>query len=255
MTDNTKRAPGVQLSSFTIAHRRILAGLTWLLVLTSLAGAITAVASESPVLGQSWGPNQSGYGERAPKRVFNGGDPTGLLQSIHWRSWGRKRAVGFGVGSFTWPGYSVADGIMAKAKIIVYRFGQCSGQPSYNAVQWFFPEYGQHFHPNVYIDACNGDYHGFSTRSRECGEVTLARQNLYALDIYTSRMPCGAARRVIKGSARRISHVTFSGHSGKFKYGKYYCGSEGWGEGSPPVLFSCAADLRSFSVDIYPPAD
>jgi hypothetical protein len=45
--------------------------------------------SAQPVLGRSWGvapQYQHGYGEVRPTQIDNGGDPTGLVDNVQWRS-------------------------------------------------------------------------------------------------------------------------------------------------------------------------
>jgi len=64
--------------------------------LALLAFTAFAAAKPAPRLGRKWGPSQSGYGQVRPSKVFNGGDPTGLVERIHWSGWGRSRATGRG---------------------------------------------------------------------------------------------------------------------------------------------------------------
>jgi hypothetical protein len=30
---------------------------------------------------------------------------------------------------------------------------------AYNAIEWFYPEYGQHFEGDQYVNACTGTFH------------------------------------------------------------------------------------------------
>ena len=41
-------------------------------------------------------PNGEGWGIQRPSRIFNGGDPSGLVTGIRWRDWGRRIAIGWG---------------------------------------------------------------------------------------------------------------------------------------------------------------
>jgi hypothetical protein len=34
-----------------------------------------------------------------------------------------------------------------------------SGGYAYNAIEWFYPEYGQHFEGDQYVNACTGKFH------------------------------------------------------------------------------------------------
>ena len=42
------------------------------------------------------GRNGVGWGTYRPREIFNGGDPSGLVQTITWRSWGKPEAYGNG---------------------------------------------------------------------------------------------------------------------------------------------------------------
>jgi hypothetical protein len=39
-----------------------------------------------------------------PHKLFNGGDPSGLVTHIHWVSWGGKTAIGYGLNPIFKPG-------------------------------------------------------------------------------------------------------------------------------------------------------
>lgn len=57
-------------------------------------------ARRAPVLGQKghMGPYGKGWGKVRPKRIFNGGVPSGLIQRIRWTGWGGRTAKGTGRG-------------------------------------------------------------------------------------------------------------------------------------------------------------
>jgi hypothetical protein len=125
----------------------------WSLVtLVVLAGTVcqplTALASSEPILAGPWSLNQEGYGHAKPSTVFNGGDPTGLVEHIEWLTWGGPRAVGVGSGFYVAPNQIVAEGHRAAAVIVAFHLGRCHGRSAYNAVQWYFPEHGEHFKPH-----------------------------------------------------------------------------------------------------------
>jgi hypothetical protein len=94
-----------------------------------------------------------------PTTVFNGGDPTGLVSGIRWSSWGGAQAIGTGRSDYVGPHQSVAAGSQEPARIVAFRLGICRGRRAYDAVEWYFPEHGQHFSPGSYIDACTGGYY------------------------------------------------------------------------------------------------
>jgi hypothetical protein len=39
-----------------------------------------------------------------PRTIFNGGDPSGCIGTIHWATWGGKFAIGYGLTSIFRPG-------------------------------------------------------------------------------------------------------------------------------------------------------
>jgi hypothetical protein len=49
-------------------------------------GSAGGAASALPRLGKATSQYQRGYGKVRPRTIFNGGDPTGLVRHIHWRS-------------------------------------------------------------------------------------------------------------------------------------------------------------------------
>lgn len=205
-----------------------------------------AVRDETPTLGQTWGTNQLGYGAPHPATIFNGGDPTGEVHHIDWRRWGSKRAVGWGTGFFVWPGFSVANGQPARARVVAFNLGSCGGRRAYESLVWFFPKYGQKFHRQTAIDACTGHRRSFS-RSRDCRDVSVTPY-VRAEEITSFNLKCRAARHLIASSYGAFRRYTYDG--GRYRHGKYYCGTEGYGELSPPVLYRCARDLRSVSFAI-----
>jgi hypothetical protein len=58
----------------------------------------TAVARAQPVLGSESfaGTNGIGWGTYKPREIFNGGDPSGMIQAISWSTWGKAQTYGFG---------------------------------------------------------------------------------------------------------------------------------------------------------------
>ena len=125
----------------------------------SAAGAASAVAAGEPILAGPWGTGQQGYGHAKPSRIFNGGDPTGLVTDIHWLTWGQARAIGTGSAEWVGPNEDVAEGHAEQTRIVLFQLGQCHGRPAYDAIEWYFPQHGQHFNPRQYINACTGTYY------------------------------------------------------------------------------------------------
>jgi hypothetical protein len=127
----------------------------------ALAGCTNAQASASaPVLGQLTGvfAHGQGFGQVKPVKIFNGGDPTGLVTKIVWKSWGGPKATGTGVSEYVGPGQSVATGTSAPVRVVAFHLGTCGGKRMYRAVEWYFPQHGQTFDPAHYENICTGSY-------------------------------------------------------------------------------------------------
>jgi hypothetical protein len=114
----------------------------------------------APALGRLAGVFSSGagFGQVKPSRIFNGGDPTGLLTRITWQSWGGATATGTGTGEYVGSSQSVATGTQEQATVVAFSLGTCGGRLMYRAVEWYFPQHGQAFQPGHYEDICTGTY-------------------------------------------------------------------------------------------------
>ena len=124
------------------------------------AAAPAPATAAVPVLGQLTGifARGQGFGQVRPARIFNGGDPTGLVTAIIWRSWGGSSATGTGMSDYVGPGQTVAGGSRERATVVAFNLGTCHGRLMYQAVEWYFPEHGQAFSPNQYENICAGRY-------------------------------------------------------------------------------------------------
>jgi hypothetical protein len=116
-------------------------------------------APPTPLLGLSWAPNQEGYGQVRPGRVYMGGDPTGLFTDVRWHSWGGAMATADATGIYA-PG-TVADGKPEPVRLVAFKLGYCRGTYAYQAMASYFPRIGESFSPKKYINICTGDYVGF----------------------------------------------------------------------------------------------
>jgi hypothetical protein len=130
----------------------------------SLTGLSTAAAARMvPVLGSKHyepGPYDRGFGTAHPKRVFNGGDPSGLITHITWKHWGSTRADGWGKNAIFKPGggyYRKLVRIQLRAKDL----GHCSPH-SHLAYQRL--RYREPRRPGGPL----GKWHSWSGRSRIC---------------------------------------------------------------------------------------
>ena len=113
-----------------------------------------------PVLGRPAGDftHGAGFGQVKPAKIFNGGDPTGLLTHITWKSWGGADAVGTGKTDYVGPGQSVAAGKEEQATVEAFKLGKCHRKLMYKAVEWYFPQHGQSFSASHYENICKGTY-------------------------------------------------------------------------------------------------
>jgi hypothetical protein len=128
---------------------------------TSAATGTLTATKALPTLGRVWGPGgQKGYGTVRPSTVYNGGDPTGLVEHITWSSWGGPRATGTGGSYYDPPNKPVYQSTLQHVTIVAFDLGTCGGHPAYLAVEWYYPQHGQKFNPTTYINDCTGKYVG-----------------------------------------------------------------------------------------------
>ena len=110
------------------ATRSTLAGLLGLVLLSGVllapgaAGGSTSVVLGSATVAQ---PDGEGWGTSRPRRLFNGGDPSGLVTEIWWTSWGGSTAIGYGLNSIFKPagGYYTQPVIK---ELRAQKLGKCS---------------------------------------------------------------------------------------------------------------------------------
>jgi hypothetical protein len=122
-----------------------------------------ATPATPPTLGQPAGVfahGSSGFGQVKPAKIFNGGDPTGLVTNVVWSSWGGAQATATGTSDYVGPNQSVAQGTEQTATVVAFNLGTCDGKLMYQAVEWYFPQHGQAFNPNQYENICTGTYVG-----------------------------------------------------------------------------------------------
>jgi len=64
-------------------------------------GSVVGAAGRAPVLGSKTYEQlggATGWGALKPREIFNGGDPSGQVGSLSWKSWGSPVALGTGKG-------------------------------------------------------------------------------------------------------------------------------------------------------------
>ena len=121
----------------------------------------TPPPAAAPTLGQPAGDfahGSSGFGQVKPAKIFNGGDPTGLVTNVDWSSWGGAQATATGSSEYVGPNQSVAQGTQETATVVAFNLGTCDGKLMYQAVEWYFPQHGQSFNPHHYENICTGSY-------------------------------------------------------------------------------------------------
>jgi hypothetical protein len=124
-------------------------------------GSTSSQPAAVPTLGRPAGlfaHGGEGFGKVRPTTIFNGGDPTGLVSHVSWRSWGGARATGTGKSDYVGPNQIVAQGTQESATVVAFNLGTCHGKLMYRAVEWYFPQHGQRFDPHRYENICNGSY-------------------------------------------------------------------------------------------------
>jgi hypothetical protein len=123
--------------------------------------ASTVPQSAVPTLGRLAGDFAQagkGFGQVEPSEIFNGGDPTGLLTHVVWKTWGAPDAVGTATSDYVGPNQNVSAGTEEPATVVAFNLGTCAGKLMYQAVEWYFPQHGQVFNPNHYENICTGTY-------------------------------------------------------------------------------------------------
>jgi hypothetical protein len=120
----------------------------------------TAPTRDVAVLGRIYGDNLQGLGEVRPDFIDFGGDPTSVAQNVRWRTWGGSHARALGEAEWVGSNQDVAEGSYVPATIVAFNLGTCGGRLAYTALEWYFPQHGEHFDPNNYRNICTGGYVG-----------------------------------------------------------------------------------------------
>jgi hypothetical protein len=135
-------------------------GVAVVLICAGCAGSPGHRPAAVPTLGRPAGvfAHGQGFGQVRPSKIFNGGDPTGLVSHITWKSWGGAIATGTGTSDYVGPGQSVTTGTQEPVAVVAFDRGTCHGRQAYRAVEWYFPSHGQRFDPHRYENICTGTY-------------------------------------------------------------------------------------------------
>jgi hypothetical protein len=216
----------------------------------SAAELIAERLGAAVTLGLPWAPNGEGYGQVQPSAIFSGGDPTSLVERIHWRDWGQPTATGDGTGDFVWPGESVASGsVLSHAILVAWDLGQCAGQLTYRRLTWYFPHYGQTSGYGWWLDPCTGAQAPYKP-PRNCAAVAIRSPGGYASQVQVYGIKCSKARSIIASSP---SVRYLYGGEARFRHDGLYCGTEGSVGGlGPPTLFECARGRVDILFEVAP---
>lgn len=220
------------------------------------SGTQAGTVRAAPTLGLLTGnfAHGAGFGQVKPREVFNGGDPTGLVTSITWHSWGGAQAVGTGRSDYVGPNQSVAGGTLEPVRIVAFDLGTCNGRYMYAAVEWYFPQHGQAFSAGQFEDACIGAYYPLTTG--QYGEITGPHRYVLTLSGTPGSLTGSVSQIAGKG---KTLHPLFSFHgragidgslalvsSGPFQPGRTFTGS--W-----QVLGATLANCDSYLTSAAPP--
>ncbi|WP_183097798.1 hypothetical protein [Nocardioides pelophilus] len=132
------RAPVVRRLSSTLLAAVVaaaaLAGVPAAAPATATAPALQAeaTATDAPTLGlrRHSPPYGRGWGRVAPRVLYNGGSPGGLVRRLTWRNWGDGRTIGRGRGYTTMPGGGYYDKPV-RTLLRASRIRTCGGHKAY----------------------------------------------------------------------------------------------------------------------------
>lgn len=106
------------------------------LAIPAAANAEAQPMGPAPVLGskQFSEPYGAGFGHPEPEVIFNGGDPSGEVSEIHWRSWGGPIAIGYGRNPIFRPGGGYYRKL-GRVELRANQLGKCAGKTAYTRLE------------------------------------------------------------------------------------------------------------------------
>jgi hypothetical protein len=128
--------------------------------------------------------------------------------------------------------------------VTAFALGRCGKLRVYTKLEWYFPEYGEHFEEKAGFSAC-GAQPGFSAQYAEptkCPPLAL-KSGYVGTEVSAGGMTCEAAERIV----RQLPGGSYA-HERRLMIGGYRCGTEGAALGTPTV--SCELDHRSVGVTL-----
>jgi hypothetical protein len=107
---------------------------------------------------QSSDPFQGGFGIAQPTAISLGDGPYGVGPTLHWESWGSPQATASATDAGMFLGDPADSRIppsnLGEATVVAFDLGTCQGRLVYQALEWYFPQHGQAFNPNTYVNTC-----------------------------------------------------------------------------------------------------
>ena len=193
--------------------------------------------SQTPRLGVA-SHDLQGYGQARPTLISDDGDGTSEVLHIHWTDWGASKAVGTGKAVWVWPGSCTGCNGLTSAPVVAFNLGRCHGHRSYNALEWYFPQYEESFEPHQYYDTCSHSEVGVSNAYSpvSCPDTSLAGEGT-ATEVSAENMSCEAASQLIA----ELPAGPFA-HERRFEQSGFRCGTEGSYSG--PDEMDCAQGKR-----------
>ncbi len=92
---------------------------------SSSSAATSNVVLGSPAFAPQGG---EGWGTAQPAKIYNGGDPSGLVREIHWVDWGASSAIGYGLHAIFKPhGGYYSEPVLTELRAT--GLGKCGGGP------------------------------------------------------------------------------------------------------------------------------
>ena len=198
-----------------------------LALMTLLApGAARASAADAPPalgVGGLMGPDGEGWGRAHPRRVSNGGAPSGRIERVRWRRWGTRVAAGRGRTSVYKPGGGYYDKPVP-VRVRALRLRTCPSAPDRRAYTRMIVSHRVRpggpwtaWGPWT-LDLCN-----FASRPKPCRPVVFRSGGHGASDIGAWDVRCRVARRLARAS-RRVAIRRRRGPSGPAEYARRWHG-------------------------------
>jgi hypothetical protein len=201
-----------------------------------LQGSARFASSDAPHLGTPWH-GLPGFGRERPNLISFGGDPTSEVVHVRWSHWGGQEAVGVGQSDWVWPGTCTGCNPPAAVRVVAFHLGTCHGHRSYNAFEWYFPEYGQTFKPGDYTNPCT---HRSLARERPATAVSCADTSLNQGGNVTEVMVQGVSCEAAYGLIRESPLGPYE-HERRWELSGFRCGTEGAFGGYPITnIVECA---------------